>query len=166
MKKNILFALAILAVAGALALALYTGRAQGGEALVSIADAGTHTISLAKDGVYTFGEADGAKLTVTLRVQDGRIRFENSQCPDHICEGFGWLSNEGDEAICLPAGVVVSVERAQNPRSASAVPASSSAGAQSASAAPGAGADSAEPAAHSMSSAAAGTSADSAATAG
>ena len=48
---------------------------------------------------------------MTLEVSEGRIRLINSRCPDHICEGYGWLSKEHDQAVCMPAGVVVSVEK-------------------------------------------------------
>ena len=71
-------------------------------------DAETITLPLDKDGTYEISEG---KLPVTLEVSEGRIRFINSRCPDHICEGYGWLSKEHDQAVCMPAGVVVSVEK-------------------------------------------------------
>lgn len=109
MKKNILFALCIVALAGILAL-FGLVRGKGGKALVTIADGKSFSLSLARDGVYAYDTATGAKLDFTLEVSEGRVRFVNSLCPDHVCEGFGWLTHEGDQAICLPAGVVVTVE--------------------------------------------------------
>lgn len=106
MKKNILFALVILAAAGALAL-WGAGRGAGAQAVVSVAGAETQRIPLSRDGTYSI---EGAPFPVTLEVRDGAIRFVDSQCPDHICEDFGWLSKEHDQAVCAPAGVVVSVE--------------------------------------------------------
>lgn len=106
MKKNILFALAVLALAGALAL-WGAGRGAGAQAVVSVAGGQTQRIPLSRDGVYSL---EGTPFPVTLEVRDGAIRFVNSQCPDHICEQFGWLSKEHDQAVCAPAGVVVSVE--------------------------------------------------------
>lgn len=64
-------------------------------------------ISLEENGIYTITEG---KFTVTLEVQDGRIRFINSICPDHICEGYGFISCEDDSAICMPAGVAVLIK--------------------------------------------------------
>lgn len=119
MKKNLIFAGCILLAAAVLALVLYTRRAQGGSATVTIAGGETRVLSLAQDGIFTFDESDGARLPVTLEVREGRIRFIDSQCPDHLCENFGWLRYAHDEAICLPAGVVVSVEE-EAPRAASA----------------------------------------------
>lgn len=107
MKKNLIFALCVLVLAGALALWGALSRSNGAVALVDIAGQGSQTIPLAKDGVY---QIEGAQLPVTLEVKDGAIRFVNSVCPDHVCEGFGWLSKEHDQAICMPAGVVVTVE--------------------------------------------------------
>ena len=51
-----------------------------------------------------------ADLPVTLTVENGTIYFENSQCPDHICEGFGHIGNDGEYAICLPARVAVQIK--------------------------------------------------------
>ena len=45
--------------------------------------------------------------TVHIEVKDGRARFIESPCPDHICEGFGWLSAEDQTATCLPARAVL-----------------------------------------------------------
>ncbi len=44
-------------------------------------------------------------ITVHIEIKDGAARFVDSPCPDHICEGFGWLSNEDQTATCLrPCG--------------------------------------------------------------
>ena len=63
-----------------------------------------YEITLEKEDTYTITEGN---FVVTLDVKDGRIRFINSVCPDHLCEGFGYISNEDDFAICMPAGVAV-----------------------------------------------------------
>ena len=44
-----------------------------------------------------------------LQIKDGAARFVDSPCPDHICEGFGWLSNEDQTATCLPARAVLTI---------------------------------------------------------
>lgn len=51
-----------------------------------------------------------ANLPVTLVVKDGKISFQKSQCPDKLCEGFGWISYDSDIASCLPAGVIVTID--------------------------------------------------------
>ena len=63
-----------------------------------------YEISLEEDAIHTVTEGN---FLVTLEVKDGAIRFINSQCPDHLCEGFGFVSEEDDFAVCMPAGVAV-----------------------------------------------------------
>lgn len=112
--QNLLFAAVVLLLAGALALWLaHTGLSgtdtPGTAARVTVDGRGGDVLlSLAEDGRYSI---EGGRLPVTLEVAGGRIRFVESQCPDHICEHYGWLSQEYDQAVCMPAGVVVTVER-------------------------------------------------------
>lgn len=114
MKKNLLFAAAVLAVAAGLFLLLQMNRGSGAEASVRVADSGGFTLPLDTDGVFRYtAEETGALLPFTLEVKDGQIRFVDSVCPDHVCEGYGWLSHTFDEAICMPARVVVSIDEAQ-----------------------------------------------------
>ena len=81
MKKNILFALAVILLAGVIAVTRVMTRTEGATARVEITDAETITLPLDKDGTYEISEG---KLPVTLEVSEGRIRFINSRCPDQI----------------------------------------------------------------------------------
>lgn len=47
---------------------------------------------------------------VVLLVEKGRIRFEKSNCPDQICVNTGWLTNNGDVAVCLPNRTMIKIE--------------------------------------------------------
>ncbi len=60
----------------------------------------TIEIPLDKDDIYHFN----ATLPITIEVQNGAARFIDSQCSDHICEGFGYIKNSGEYATCLPGG--------------------------------------------------------------
>ena len=103
LQKNLLFAAVLLLAAGVLFWALRV-RKQG-EALVAVADFGdgvTETIPLDNDYV------------VHLQVKDGAIAFQDSQCPDHVCEQFGWLSQKDAWAACVPAGVYVKLYAADD----------------------------------------------------
>lgn len=111
MKRNIFFVLCVLMLAAGLFVFFNINRAQGAVAVVDIANGKSFTISLAQDDIFYIDVTNGAKLDVTLEVKNEKIRFINSVCADHICGNFGWLSSEHDQAICLPAGVVVSVEK-------------------------------------------------------
>ncbi len=104
-KRDLLFIGALLAVA--LAFFAYTKLFQkpGLVAEVLIVGKPTRYISLKEDKTH---HIDG-KLPVTLEVKGGAIRFVNSVCPDHICEGYQFISRVGEQAICMPAGVSVSI---------------------------------------------------------
>ena len=78
------------------------GRWSGGS--VDFGDGVTETIPLDKDYDYLYDVGD---YVVHLQVKDGAIAFQDSQCPDHVCEQFGWLSQKDAWAACVPAGVYV-----------------------------------------------------------
>ena len=107
--RSALFAAAVLLAAAVLYLAL---RPKPGSDLVATVDFGdgvTEVLPLAKDHDYIY---EVGEYVVHLQVKDGAVAFLDSQCPDHVCEQFGQLSDEGAWAACVPAGVYVIVEPA------------------------------------------------------
>ena len=70
----------------------------------------TETIPLDEDHDYLYDVGD---YIVHLQVKDGAVAFLDSQCPDHVCEQFGWLSEQDAWAACVPAGVYVTVQAAE-----------------------------------------------------
>lgn len=107
---NAAFAAAVLLAAG---LAWWALRRSSGPALYARADFGMGAVEmLPLDTDYDYYyQVDG--YIVHLQVWDGAVAFLDSQCPDHVCEAFGWLSEPGQWASCVPAGVMVTVEPAQ-----------------------------------------------------
>ena len=104
-KANLLFASVIL-TAAALLVYLLRPRSKA-EPLAAVVDFGggiTEVLPLDKDYDYLY---DVGSYVVHLQVKDGTISFQDSQCPDHVCEKFGQLSEEGAWAACVPAGVYV-----------------------------------------------------------
>jgi len=57
--------------------------------------------------IYDF-ESNG--LTVHIEVRGGKAGFIRSECPDHICEGYGMLGQTGETAVCLPAKAVLTID--------------------------------------------------------
>ena len=109
-KKNVLFALVVLALAAVIFIAVRVLHPDQGTGLQAVVDFGsgiTETLSLDEDHDYLYDVGD---YVVHLQVKDGAIAFQDSQCPDHVCEQFGWLDQEGAWAACVPAGVYVVVE--------------------------------------------------------
>ena len=92
---NILFAVVVLAIAAVL-LAVRSHNATGGKLTAQLIYGDNNAvmdIPLEKDETYSVDTA----------------RFIESPCPDHICEGFGWLSAEDQTATCLPARAVLTI---------------------------------------------------------
>ena len=89
-------------------LIMNANKTSGSKALVDINFNGKTErmeIDLSTDETYHIETT----LPVTLVVKDGKISFQNSQCPDHLCEGFGEIYFDNQSASCLPAGVIVVV---------------------------------------------------------
>ena len=112
-QKNLIFALVVLAAAAALYFGWRAARGSKGTGLEAVVDFGQRshleTLSLDEDHDYLYDVGD---YVVHLQVKDGAIAFLDSQCPDHICEQFGWLDKDGAWAACVPAGVYVVVQEA------------------------------------------------------
>lgn len=48
-------------------------------------------------------------VPVTLEIREGSISFRESVCPDHICENYGFISREGETAVCMPNQTVLTI---------------------------------------------------------
>jgi len=42
-----------------------------------------------------------------IEIKDGKARFLHSPCKKKICEKRGWISKEGEYAICIPNRVFI-----------------------------------------------------------
>lgn len=116
--KNLIFALVVLVLAAALYFgvrAAHSGKGGGLQAVVDFGDGITETLPLDTDHDYLYDVGD---YVVHLQVKDGAVAFLDSQCPDHVCEQFGWLDKDGAWAACIPAGVYVVVEATIRPTAA------------------------------------------------
>ncbi len=99
----------VLLLAAASLLALRLLAVPGGRVEITGPE-GTVSLSLSEEGRYPFTGQDG--IQVLVEVQDGRVRFAESGCPDKVCVHTGWLSRAGQTAACLPAGILIKVEKA------------------------------------------------------
>ena len=78
-----------------------TGRG-GGIAHVYLNGIEIKTLKLATvhPGVFSLREEYG--VPVDFEIRDGRVRFINVECPDHICEKTGFIGTDGQAAVCMP----------------------------------------------------------------
>jgi hypothetical protein len=58
-------------------------------------------------------EVDGAYHNHII-AENGRIRFDDSNCPDKICVHTGWLDRAGQSAACLPNKTLIVIEGSGN----------------------------------------------------
>lgn len=105
---DLVFAAVVLAAAAVL-FALRAAKPQSAALGAQLIYGDSNTvldIPLDVDATY---DVDTGYLTVHIEVSGGAARFINSHCPDHICEGYGWISNEDQTATCLPARAVLTI---------------------------------------------------------
>ena len=99
--------LALLLLAGGLALALRLGREAGGQAVVRVDGRVTERHSLAENGVYPLNGG-----TNILVVENGEAWVSEADCPDKVCMGMGKISRNGEFIACLPNRVLIVIEGA------------------------------------------------------
>ncbi|WP_035288881.1 NusG domain II-containing protein [Clostridium sp. KNHs214] len=45
-----------------------------------------------------------------IKVEKGKIRFMDADCPDKICIKSGWIKKPGDSAACLPHKIIITIQ--------------------------------------------------------
>lgn len=108
MRLNVIAVLAITAVALAAAV---TANALGNAVdarTVSIqdADGNTFKMPLSQDDVLTVASSAGTNV---IEVQAGKVRVSEADCPNQDCVEQGWISNAGQQIVCLPHKLVVNI---------------------------------------------------------
>ena len=106
MKKTDVLVIAVfLAAAGIIYGVLNFDKKGGKTADIYVKGEFYENIPLDKDRIYT----PAAVPSVKIQVKDGKIGFTESDCPDKVCIHTGFLSTEGQTAVCLPNAVSVIV---------------------------------------------------------
>ncbi|MEA4919595.1 MAG: NusG domain II-containing protein [Clostridiaceae bacterium] len=90
-------------------IAYVMSQNQGRTAIITQNGKELYSIDLdAVDEPYTI-EIKG-KYTNKICVEHGRIRVEDSDCPDQICVKHGWITEGGSPIVCLPNGLVIEIK--------------------------------------------------------
>ncbi|MGX8692901.1 MAG: NusG domain II-containing protein [Clostridia bacterium] len=97
--------LALLLLAGVLALALRLGREAGGQAVVRVDGQVSERHPLSVDGVFPLNGG-----TNTLVIENGEAWLSEADCPDHLCVKMGKIRYTGQTITCLPNRLTVTVE--------------------------------------------------------
>lgn len=108
--RNVGFALAVLLAAfGLLGWRALRSPQEDGEARVAVLTYGTEeaVFPLGRDAAY---EVETNGYVLHIQIENGAAAFVQSPCPDHVCEQFGWLREEGEWAVCAPALAMLQIE--------------------------------------------------------
>lgn len=95
------FALTAAAAANALGSAV-----DARTAVIQDADGNTFAMPLSKDDVLTVTSSAGTNV---IEVQSGKVRVSEADCPNQDCVDQGWISNAGQQIVCLPHKLVVNI---------------------------------------------------------
>ena len=100
--------IAFLLVAPALLLfALARPRSDRTVANIYLAGQLLGTVPLDRDTIVSL---DGAGVRIEFK--SGRVRVEQSDCPNQLCVRTGWISRPGRSIICVPNEVLVELRGA------------------------------------------------------
>ncbi|MDD3193949.1 MAG: NusG domain II-containing protein [Oscillospiraceae bacterium] len=78
-------------------------------AVISVDGQEVLRLNLLEELDRTFSLEQDYGVPVSFQIQDHRIRFVDVTCPDHICENAGFLSMEGQSAVCMPNRTSLSI---------------------------------------------------------
>lgn len=107
MKKNDIILVGVLLVISLICIAyMYVAKSRGKVAVVIYGDKKEARLSLDKDGIYDY-ESNG--YIIHIEVKNHAAAFVQSPCPDHLCEHYGYLKDEGAMAVCLPAKATLTI---------------------------------------------------------
>ena len=79
-------------------------RKEGAVATVTVNGVTVGEYSLSKNGTYFLNNG-----TNVLTIKDGIAYMSYSSCPDHICENTGKVKYVGEQIVCLPNKVTVTI---------------------------------------------------------
>ena len=111
MKKNdILLVVSALVLAAGVFIWFKVSQNKGTPAwaIVSVDGVEIERYPLNEDRVYTLNPHEGQENV--LEIKDGHVQIVKSDCSDHICEYQGEISKNGELIVCLPHGLIGTVE--------------------------------------------------------
>lgn len=108
MRINVIAVLVItaLALAAATAANALGNAVDARTAVIQDTDGNTFAMPLSKDDVLTVASSAGTNV---IEVQSGKVRVSEADCPNQDCVEQGWISNAGQQIVCLPHKLVVNI---------------------------------------------------------
>lgn len=112
-RNDIIFIVALLAVAAVAGLLFFLFREDGDRVVVTVDGDVMAEYPLSKDAEVDIRTGREEEQLNRLVIKDGQAFIERATCPDGICVAHKPISHDGESIICLPHKVVVSVEQDQ-----------------------------------------------------
>ena len=107
-RNEILFGLVLIAICLVWLGVRGLGKKKADVAILTYGDHIVERLPLDKDDDFC-AESNGYKIHI--QIKNHRAGFVDSTCPDHICEHYGMLGDDGDIAVCLPAKATLSIQK-------------------------------------------------------
>ena len=110
--KIVAVVIAILVLASSIGVLVYMNMARSSHHIAEIKQDGKVIRTIDLDKVESPMEiniayGDGYNL---VRVENGKIRVVDSDCPDKLCVKQGWITQPGQSVICLPHKLIVKIQ--------------------------------------------------------
>lgn len=86
---------------------------EGKETLIKVGNGPVQRVSLKTDRRINL---EGEKGRVVIEIKEGRVRAVESSCFQKICVNTGWINKPGQNIICLPNKVLVTIEGKESPK--------------------------------------------------
>ncbi|MCJ7645376.1 NusG domain II-containing protein [bacterium] len=97
----------LVTVASIFFVRLFFISSEGSEALIKVGNSTVQRLSLRMDKMIN---VEGEKGRVVIEVKDGGVRVVESSCLQKICVNTGRINRPGQNIICLPNKVLVTIE--------------------------------------------------------
>ncbi len=83
------------------------------EAVVYHGDRLLEVQSLNQDRIISISDKN---VEMAIKIEKGRVRVLESDCPKNICVHMNWISDVGQTIVCVPNKILIEIRGKQNPR--------------------------------------------------
>ena len=112
-RNDIIFIVALLAVAAVAGLLFFLFREDGDRVVVTVDGDVMAEYPLSKDAEVDIRTGREEEQLNRLVIKDGQAFIERATCPDGICAAHSPIHRDGESIVCLPHKVVVTVSTSE-----------------------------------------------------
>jgi len=112
-RNDKILAFGLVAVASFFFVRLFFISSEGSEVLIRVGNSPVQRVSLKMDRKI---EIKGEKGKAIIEIKDGRVRVVESSCLQKTCVNTGWINKPGQNIICLPNKVLITIEGKESPK--------------------------------------------------